>query len=262
MIQAEKFLGGFMKLNGNIFGLVLAGLVLLPGCLHVPRYNRQSMSFIDESCNYHEVKNGVAIRVKHLTENDKEEIFGESSKQLAQSKNSSIELIYLSLHNLTKNTYILPFSGIGIPMIPYKDVVRLMKTSTVGRIAGITALGYVGCLSPSLLMCGIWGMAAGAIVGFPIAAAGFGIGIFSLAHLIKYHSVVNDSIKMNKRIAYDIEKKTTIEGLILESGDKCEKLIFVKSSDYKPQFSVELLQRYHPQGTLIFDVDLLQNHYQ
>ena len=251
-----------MKLNRKSIGLLLAGLVMLPGCLHVPRYNRQSMSFIDESCNYHEIKNGVAIRAKRITENDKEDIFGESSKYLVQSKNGSTELIYLSFHNLTKNTYILPFSGIGIPMMPYQDVVRLMKTSTVGRIAGITALGYVGCASPYLLMCGVWGIGLGAIIGFPIAAVGFGIGIFSLAHLIKYHSVVNDSIKMNKRIAYDIEKKTTTEGLVLEPGDKCEKLIFVKSSDYKPQFSVELLQRYHPQGTIIFDVDLLGNHYQ
>ena len=238
--------------------LLLAGLVILPGCIRVPEYNRRSMRFIDESCNYHEVKNSVAIRAKRLTENNKKEIFGESSNQLSKPKNGSIEVIYVSLHNLTKNTYFISSAGIGMSVMPYSDVVPLMKTSTVGRVAGMFALFYGSSIAtPALLAGGIFAAAHGVIVGIPITIAGCALGVASLATLFKHQSSVRHSVKMNNRITSDLAQKTLFEGAILEPGDKYEGLLFVRSCDYTPRFTVSLIQQYHPDKKLIFDVDLL-----
>lgn len=239
--------------------LLLAGLVLLPGCIHVPEYNRRSMRFIDESCNYHEVKNSVAIRAKRLTENNKKEIFGESSKQLSKAKNGSIEVVYLSLHNLTKNTYGMSYAGIGMPIMPYSDIVPLMKTSTAGRAAGMFGLFYGSSIAtPALLGVGILAAAHGVILGIPMVIAGGVLGVTTLVTLFKNQSSVRRSMKMNNRIATDLAEKTMFEGVILEPGDKYEGLVFVRSCDYTSRFSVLLTQQYHPDSKLIFDVDLLQ----
>ncbi len=230
---------------------------MLPGCLHVPEYNRRSMRFIDESCSYHEVKNGVAIRAKCLTENNKKEIFGESSKQLSKAKNGSIEVIYLSLHNLTRNTYLVSSAGVGMPIMPYSDIVQLMKTSTVGRLAGSVALFYGASITtPALLGAGILAAAHGIFLGIPVMITGFVIGMTALVKLFKHQSSVKDSMKMNKRIASDLAEKTMFEGVIIEPGDKYEGLIFVKSSEYNSRFSVVIHEKNNKYNKIIFDIDL------
>jgi len=61
-----------MKNNRSIFALLLAVLVLLPGCiLHVPSYRRQPLRIMRDSFMYSGSNKDVVIRVKQLNKDDK-----------------------------------------------------------------------------------------------------------------------------------------------------------------------------------------------
>src|SRR5688572_15476890 len=109
---------------------LLVGLLLLPGCYRVPQYRNQSLRFVDDNSGYRESKQGLVLRAKRLTNYDKKELFGQYSKRLSRPLNGPIEVIYLSFHNLSTATYILPSNGIDLETIPHCDIARLMKTST------------------------------------------------------------------------------------------------------------------------------------
>jgi hypothetical protein len=64
------------------------------------------------------------------------------------------------------------------------------------------------------------------------------------------------SLVMIVRVKKDIKEKTLHEQITINSGDHYEGLIFVKSADYTPQFSVTMHEKGNTKKTVAFDVDL------
>ena len=239
--------------------IVLASLVLLPACYRVPKYRSQTLQFVDDKSGYHESRNGLIVRAKRLTNYDKKELFGQYSKKLSCYPRGPIEVIYLSLHNLSPIVYVLPSTGIDLEMVPHADIARLMKTSTGGRI-----LGFMG--SWFGIMAGYIGMGTGLCMllnndapkgsGLIPLVGGVSATIAGAVYADRYASSIGQSLQMNERITTDLEDKAMPEGALIQPGDKYEGLIFVHSADYTPQFSVTVREKDNRHNRIIFDVDV------
>ena len=78
------------------------------------------------------------------------------------------------------------------------------------------------------------------------------VGLIGLVQGIK-------SIVMNTRVRRDIEEKVLPKKELINSGQYCEGLIFVKASDYKPEFNVIMFEKNNWINKLTFDVDLREH---
>jgi hypothetical protein len=229
-----------MNYNKSFFGLFLALLVVLPGCiLHVPSYRRQSLRIMRDSVAYSETEKNVVVRATLLSATDKHDFFGE---HIGAIKDGKYKVIYISVNNLSDEDYILAADCIDLKQISSRSVVKSMKkTSSFGRLvlwdmSSIPAAIVASCTKEPLFIAPV-------SIGFAV------IGLISLAQGIK-------SIVMNTRIRKDIEVKIIPSSVIISSGDHYEGLIFVRPSDYKPQFTVAMHEKNNKKNTVIFDVDL------
>jgi hypothetical protein len=89
-------------------------------------------------------------------------------------------------------------------------------------------------------------------VGASLAA---GFGILTLIGGIQ----TIKSFVINGRISKDIKVKTLHEKVIIKSGKQYDGLIFVKLSDYSPQFAVTMYEKDNAKKSVTFDVDLEQH---
>ncbi len=237
-----------MKNNKSFFGLILAILVLLPGCmLHVPSYRAQRLRLIRDSFTYDAHEENVTVRAKLLTESDKDDLFGE---HIGALEGNDFKVIYVSIHNLSDKNYIFMSRNIDLKQVPSKDILKAMKkTSSIGRLAtyylASTTTAMLGAISihgdPFFIAS-----VASLSIGFTV------VGLIGLVQGIK-------SIVMNTRVRRDIEEKVLPKKEVIHSGQYCDGLIFVKATDYKPEFNVMMYEKNNWINKLTFDVDLRQN---
>jgi len=243
-----------MKNNKSFLGLFLAILVLLPGCIHVPTYKRRSLQSVSDKCAYRGAEKNVIMKAKLLSREDKSALFGRHSRLI---HDNDIQVMYLSIHNLSNVSYLFSPVDIDLSMMSSHDVAQLMKTSSVSRLAKGTALGAVGAGAIG------WGVTgpmlcqsmAIAYVCLPLGA------VAATASLVLFGTSIK-SIIMNKRIRKDITEKTVHKKVIINSGEQYEGLIFIKSSDYTPQFAVTLHEQDNIKNSIVFDVDLFEQKQQ
>lgn len=256
-----------MKNSMRFGGLFLAALVLLPGCMHVPTYRRKALKSVSDHCTYRGSEKNVIMRAKQLRNAEKSYLFGNRSALLGDDE---LQAIYISLHNLSDASYVFSCDNIYVKQMHYHDVSRSMKkTSSMSRLAGgvllvtplpilvavtlacssVAIVGAQIAIIPAMIIGGM----VGAVVGIPLVAVGFGLAFF--AQGIK-------SIVMNTRIRKDFAEKVLHEPIVISSGGQYEGLIFVKSSDYTPQFAVTMHEKDNAQNSITFDVDLRQNEKQ
>jgi len=235
-----------MKNSKSIFGAFLALLVLLPGCiLHVPRYTRQPLSIVGDHFTYNEIQENLNVQVKQLSSLDTYYLFNDWNKEFL--RRNGIRIVYFSIHNLSNNNYMISPYDIDLKQVSYKDIDRLMKkTSSTGRFV---IAGFSGLLNS----------AACALATIPngIAIVYGTIGALATSFIF-YPALVQGikSVVMNRRINKDLKDKTLHEKTILNSGDHYEGLIFVKSSDYKSQFSITMHEKDNVEKSITFNIDL------
>ncbi len=166
-----------------------------------------------------------------------------------------MQVIYFSFHNLSKNDYIISPDTINLKQVPYGIIDRSMKkTSSVGRFVVTGLSGTALATTPFTDVVGL-SMCGGPLlftVGTSLAA-GFGIlALIGGVQTIK-------SFVINGRISKDIKVKTLHEKVIIKSGKQYDGLIFVKLSDYSPQFAVTMYEKDDAKKSITFDVDLEQH---
>jgi len=243
----------------RFFGIFLAGLVLLPGCMHVPAYKCQPLQSMNEHCVYRGVEKNVIVRAKVFSQDEKKYFFNNYARNDGQS------VIYFSIHNLSRLDYVFSGNGICIKQIPYQEVIESMKkTSSRSRFVG-------GSMSAGVALPATgWACAAfigSATVKCPITAAvamviGFAMSIVAVPFLVFGTAFLVQGIKsitVNNRIKRDIAEKIMDEPVVIPSGGQYEGLIFVKVSDYTPQFTLVLQEKDAVNNTITFNVDLSQN---
>jgi len=214
-----------VKNNKKFLGLFLAALVLLPGCMRVSSYTRRPLQLFKNYFAYTQTEQGITVRAKQFSCAEKYYFFDGRTALL-----DDIEIIYLSVHNLSGKRYIISPNGICIPQMLFHDVnVLIKKTNTITfpvGTPGVVLLPFLGA----------------AVVAIPL-------GCIFLAQGIK-------SAVMNHRISKDLKEKTLHKKVIIKSGGQYEWLIFVKSSDYRPNFTVTMHEIGNAKNDITFDVNL------
>ncbi len=147
-------------------------------------------------------------------------------------------------HDPCKN-YCFGFDCIDLKQLPSKKVVKSMKkTSSIGRFI----FGYVtGSIHPLYF----FDCSPSFVIPLAIALS----PIYIVASLIGFVQGVK-SVVMNTHVRKDIEEKIVSEEIIIISGDHYEGLVFVKSADYSPHFTVTLHEKNNKKNILTFNVDL------
>src|SRR5579871_6659790 len=92
----------WMNMNSKVIGFALAGLVFLPGCLHVPTYKAKPLKDLNDNFVYREIKNNIVFQAKCLTHGEIYYLFGDRTKELLKTT----EIIYCSIHNLSGQDYV------------------------------------------------------------------------------------------------------------------------------------------------------------
>lgn len=242
-----------MNCNKSFFGLFLALLVVLPGCMKVPTYRKQSLGLIRENYESQNIHNDIIVHAKHLTYEELYSLFGVRAKRLARS----VEVVYVSICNVSSHNYIFSVACNTFTPLPYADVVKLMKTSTVGRCAtGIVGGAGISAAANGLFVTGVMAiLQPPSAIWIPYALV-FGIPIAFVIGALPFCGKSVKSAIMNRRIKKDLREKLLPDNLVINSGDQCEGLIFVKASDYTPKFNVTMHEKGNTKNSVTFDVDL------
>jgi hypothetical protein len=245
-----------MNYNKSFFGLFLAALVLLPGCMHVPTYKRRSLQSVSSHSVHRDTENNVIVQAKLLSQEDKTVLFGDRGASL---NNNDIQVIHLSVDNESDAKYMLSPADIDFSVMSCRDVKKLMKTSSADAIVGVgISAGAIGASVWTVGMIGKTAASASAIIpvifwsAVGVYCVGIGMGLVFIGKSIK-------SIIMNTLISKDLKEKMLHKKVTINPGDYYEGLIFVKSADYTPQFSVTMHEKGNTKNTVTFDVDLRDN---
>ena len=240
-----------MKKDKGLLGLFLAVMVFLPGCMRVPGYTPRSLQLFKNGFAHTQTEQGVTLRVKQFSCAEKYYFFDGRTTSL-----DDVEIIYLSVHNLSNKRYIISPDGINIPQLSYHDINKaIRKTSSVSRFSGaavssgVVALPFI-IVSMELFPPGTPGVVLLPFLGAAIVAIPLGVAF--LVQGIK-------SLVMNHRISKDLKEKMLHNKVVIKSGGHYEGLVFVKSSEYRPDFAVRMHKKHKAKEGITFDVDLSQN---
>lgn len=247
-------------MNNKALGLALAGLILLPGCLHVPTYKAKPLKDLNDNFVYREIKNNIVFQAKCLTHGEIYYLFGDHTKELLRTT----EIIYCSIHNLSNQDYILSLKNQNFSPLSSNTIKQLLKTSSSGRLA--TGVGAVGTAYALFLgsVFNVPGLMGAYIVGTHIAFGiphllVFGPPIVFIIGALPFFGKGIKSIIMNNRINRDLNEKMLNDNAVIKSGNTLSGLIFVKASEYKPQFNLMLQEKSNLKNKIIFDIDLAAN---
>ncbi len=238
-------------------GFLLAGLLVLPGCLNVPTYKSKSLRVLHNNFSYRQMTNNVVLQAGRLTTYDIEYLFGTRAEQLL----CSTEIIHCSIHNLSKHDYVFSTHDQNFSSLSAEQTARLIKTSSTCRIAtGIFGgIGISAATNGTIIGGAIACMALGLVPSFLGLAAPyaivFGLPLVAIVGALPFFGKAAKSMIMNRRIKKDLRSKILTD-TIIKSGDTYEGLIFVKSSDYSPQFDLTVHEKGNVQNSITFDVDL------
>ena len=245
-----------MKNNKSFFGLLLVILVLLPGCYHVPSYQRKPLRRVSADFTHCAVENNVIVQAKQLTDPETQHLFGSRGETLK----NQCKIIYLSVHNMSSSAYVFSPADIDLTIMSHQDVARLMKTNSINGIARIAVSAGGAAASYYLTMLCVLAGKGGDLEVLPIIAAGsVGLGVISIGAGLMFLGKTFKSMIMNGRMNKDLKEKIISKKVIINPGQYCDGLIFVKSSDYKPQFTVTMHEKDSFDKRITFDVDLRQN---
>src|SRR5690606_10355437 len=108
----------------------------------VPTYKSKSLSILQNNFTYREIKNNIVVQSKRLTEEEVCYLFDVRAQELLKS----VEIIHCSIHNLSSQDYVFSPHNEGFSPLSVNEVMRLIKTSSIGRMA----TGIVGGTGISL----------------------------------------------------------------------------------------------------------------
>jgi hypothetical protein len=246
-----------MKKVQSLWGVVMALLVLLPGCVHVPTYRKQSFKVIEKHYDYCHMQNDVIVQTKRLSKGDMYALFGVRAEQLF----GSVEVMYVSVNNLSNDRYVVSVINKDDLLLSHTMIKRLMKTSSAIKVvqgyAFTIGASSVACLllAPVLLPAASVVIYVGMTPAGPLVVAGLcsvvlgGYLAFAFGPSIK-------SICMNRRMSKDLQEKILYDPVTINSGQHYEGLIFVKKADHPSHFDIVMCAKDMNDKDLTFNVKI------
>ena len=242
--------------------IIAVAVCLLSGC--ATRYAPNSIKPLSQEnlADYKKTHGHVTMQAKELSFAECQEIFGDRTKRLF-TKRKPLVPIQLTIENNSNNTWLLTESMIDLPLEPSGRVISRLQNSALCRaltVAGM-ALGS-GCI-----LTGLGGilfiLTTNVYRGSSIGLAGlFGIGMVAAGHLLGVSSLVLPVITgvntshENKDIKDYIQRTNLGKALIIKPGQTVNMLLFVLEKQFKPNFTVTLIDQHDEQRTESFNVVL------
>jgi hypothetical protein len=244
-----------MNYNKPFFGLFLAALVLLPGCIHVPSYRAQPLKLISGNCMYRDVQGNVIMQSKKLSQSEIFSLFGERGSWLINMQNT-IRPIYLSIINHSDQVYYIEPFSIELELMSYEFVASSMKSGILGT-PGKNArdMDQVDQLAVTALAAGATSVAAVSLVGAVTTDNEAFFVPYAGALIIPLIPSVNAGVN-NMRVKKDLRDKVLHKKEMIYPGDQLSRLVFVKSTDYSPTFAVKIYEQNNVGKAITFNVDL------
>lgn len=246
-----------MTNNKSLFCLSLMVLVLLPGCYKVPTYRSKRLETVSADFAYRGVQENVIVQAKRLSGDDIHALFGQRADQI----NGSFEAIYISVHNFSPIRYQLCAADIDLIQVSCQNIVQLIKTSSITPLVRVAVSAPIGAGSLYLALISLM-LTKGFYESFPMIIPVVGFPLLSLASagvVLVYSGKFIKSLVMNSRIKKDLKDKMFQSPIAIASGGQYEGLIFVKSSDYSPTFTVTMHEKDNENSVISFDVDVRHN---
>jgi len=213
----------------------------LPGCMRVPSYHTKPLKLYKNDSAYVATEQGVVLQARRLTQVEKNCFFDRQIVPL-----NGVKAIYFSIVNLSDKTYTVTPDEINVLQVSLNDIKKTVKEGdTVPYLAGTLASGWITAIPIFCLLSYV-------VPPMPILVAG-GIAL-PLGGIFFVQSI--RSLVVNSRINEDLRSKILYRKLIIKPGQKYERVIFVKASDYKPEFTVIMHEKNKAKNTIIFDVNL------
>ena len=254
-------------MNNKVLGFALAGLVFLPGCLRVPSYKAKPLHTLNDNFVYREIKSSIVFQAKCLTHGEIYYLFGDHTKELLRTT----EIIYCSIHNLSSQDYGLTLKNQNFSPLSMRNIKKLIKNNTANgfKEAAIASGGSYGVLAIPIIVLRLLIKATPTTAVATVANAYATIfnliylcGILPVVAIVVAMPFLGKAIKsmiMNHRITKDLNEKILHDNTVIKSGTVREGLIFVKNSDYNPQFNVMMQEKNNHHNKIVFDVDVAIN---
>lgn len=229
-----------MNNKSTIIGVMLAGLVLLPGCIGIRNYQPRPLRLFNNDTSYNKTNQGISLCVKRLNHQEKTYFFDGHTVPL-----DGFKAMYISVSNASHIPYTISPEGINIVQIPLRDIKKsVRKTDTFAYFSGALTTGLIVATPIALAFCYVaWAPAF-------IAAA------IALPFEVMFLAKGGRSAVMNHRIDKDLREKVLHKKVFIKPGSTYEGLIFVKESDYTSQFTVTFSEKDNRYNNIVFDVNL------
>jgi hypothetical protein len=244
-----------MKSNGKIIAFLLVGLAVLPGCLQVAVYKIKPLTDLHTHFSYSEIKNNIVFQVRQLADTEIAYLFDDRAIELLKS----VTVLHCSIHNLSKNNYIFSVQNDDFSPLSSNHIIKLLKTSSTGRVAtGIFGgIGTAGVASVALVG---WFFLTNVVFTTFIRHAAYGIAfgapLITTIFAVPFFGKAIKSASMNRRIKKDLNNKIITSNMLIPSGDVLSGLMFIKSTDYTPEFSLMVHEQHNQTNKIVFDVIL------
>jgi hypothetical protein len=240
------------KQNLSYFFLVLS-LIALPGCFRVPSYHRQSLHILNTNFSDIKSEKGVVIRAKRLSEDEKQELFGQRAVLLHDSSNLPIYPVYFSIHNLSKVSYVISPKDIDLELVSYQEAAKCMKVGGTGRFFKREGLWLAGTWIGGATLGGLLGLYTSLFMLHALCIGGaVFVTSFGVATMVNTGLWIK-TIWLNTRVRQDLRDKTLHEKTVIYPGQQYDALVFVNRLDYKPNFSVTMHEKDDQKKNITFN---------
>lgn len=216
-----------------------------------------------ETAQYEKTIDDVTVRISKLDEEDNNDLFGKQGKKLLRgSTKKCICPVQLTISNHSSKAWILDRYNIDLSLVNKREVAERLFVTDNSSTFLYSALG----MSASVLLfgAGLGCMLAGRVAAEYATKTIFytGVGLTTIsavpASLSESHSKqrAQSVYDTNTTIFEDIEYKIVPYTCTLHPNVMLNALIFVKAKDWKPEFSITLLDQADESTNLKFDVHM------
>jgi hypothetical protein len=220
--------------NNHRFPVIIAILLVVPGCVHVPSYRIKPLTFLSHRFDDTVVKKDVTIRVKRMTKREAVELFGPRGRWFFKSRRNMIIPLHISIYNHSITPIITGPNNISMFCMYPPDVIHRLQSRS-----GLWALRSCICglpISLGTLTVGFSAAVFGHLLGSDgIIQAGWATIIAGSSMLIAtpIWAISNAAIShsINKKIKADIMEKILDMNTTVQPYEHIDTLIFVHRRD-------------------------------
>ena len=207
--------------------------LFLSGC--GPRYTKSCLAQLVSTKECADsYQNGVSVHLDCLNESEAHVLFDHRGHRLYHGKNRCYALSCI-IKNARAFPIYLTRDDVNIALINNKKIAAQLHTNTWGRAIGLTTSGFAAASllffgAAYITLCGAFAGMTGLVhLGYAALASS---GVFFVGAPFWAATHAHHSYCANRQITNDINEKSFSERILINPGQSCQVLMFVRQKDY------------------------------